>query len=89
MCALRSFHWNLITGNFFTQDCEKKKIDCMKKQIQKMCSCMLVMVHELADIGRSIIAKYNILLGGCLCCTFSNSQMQHCKGVDVVPCGAP
>ena len=38
-----------------------------------MCSCMLVMVHELADIGRSVIAKYDILLGGCLCCTFSNS----------------
>ena len=27
MCALRIFHWNLIAGNFFTQDCEKK-IDC-------------------------------------------------------------
>ena len=26
MCALRIFHWNLIAGNFFTQDCEKKLI---------------------------------------------------------------
>ena len=26
MCALHIFHWNLIAGNFFTQDCEKKLI---------------------------------------------------------------
>ena len=35
--------------------------------IQKMCSCMLIMVHESADIGWSAIAKKN-----------ANSQMQHC-----------
>ena len=32
-----------------------------------MCLCMLIMVHECADIGRSVITKKS-----------ANSQMQHC-----------
>ena len=51
------------------QDCEKKLIVWDSKNV----FTMLIMVHELADIGQSLIAKYDIFLGGCLCCTFSNS----------------
>ena len=72
MCDL-CVSYAFFIGTFFTQDCEKKLI-VRKNGLKKTCPCMLVMVQELvADIGRSVITKYDILLGGCLCCTFSNS----------------
>ena len=59
MHALRIFHWNLIAGNFFTQDCEKKLIVRDSKN---------VFMHARngawhADIGQSVIAKCNIVRG--------------------------
>ena len=51
MCALRIFHWNLIEGNFFTQDCEKK-IDCRKKRIQKMCLCHCLKYNFMRQLRR-------------------------------------
>ena len=53
------FHWNLIAGNSFLRKIVKKLI----VRDSKMCSCMLVMVQEHADIGLSIIAKCNIVRG--------------------------
>ena len=60
MCALCIFHWNLIAGNFFTQDCEKK-IDCRKKRIQKMylCHCLKYnFMRQLRRDARLIVCVY-------------------------------
>ena len=46
-------------GNFFLREIVKKN-DCTG--FKKMCSCMLITKHERADIGRSVIAKCNIVL---------------------------
>ena len=55
LCTPYAFFIGTFAGGnfFFMRDCEKN--DCTG--LKKMCSCMLIMKHERADIGQSVIAK--------------------------------